>query len=137
MQGTLKRVVPLRAIPDSITSTFSYGVFCDKRGCGRAGWGVPGQPPRHFYPGRPEPPSLPGGEVGSEPPPSRKATAGRYPFLSGRGKSPHRRYFFVKEQAIVRVPLPGSHFWGGGFPANPPARYCSGQADPPPPMVGG
>ena len=46
--------------------------------------GVLAQPPFHFFPGRPEPPSLHWGEVGSEPPPSREAPAGRYPFLSGR-----------------------------------------------------
>jgi len=70
-------------------------------------------------------------------PHSREAPAGRYPFLSGGGKIPTPPTFFVKALAIVRAPPPGSHFWGGGFPANPPARYFSGRADPPPPMVGG
>ena len=40
----------------------------DHSGESHRGWGVPAQPPHHFSPGRPEPPSLPGGEVGSEPP---------------------------------------------------------------------
>ena len=102
---------------------------------GYAGGSRPTPPPLFSRPARTPLPPWGGGRQRT--PPSREAPADRYPFLSGRKKSPHRRYFFVKVLAIIRTPLPGSHFWGGGFPVNPPARYFSGRADPPPSMVGG
>jgi len=92
-------------------------------------------PPLFSRPARTPLPPWGGGRQGT--PPSRKAQAGRYPFLSGREKSPHCRHFFVKALAIIRAPLPGSHFWEGGFIANPPARIFSGRVNPPPPMEGG
>jgi hypothetical protein len=70
-------------------------------------------------------------------PPLRRAPAGRYPFLRGREKIPSPPVFFVKALAIDRASLPGSHFWGGGFPANPPPFWKKSGRTPLPYRGGG
>jgi hypothetical protein len=98
--------------------------------------GVPGQPPHLFFPGRPEPPSIPGGEVGRQP--SLTQGPGRpLPVFEWQGKIPSPPAFSYKRTGDRPCTTGRFSFLGRGVPGQPPRPLFFRAGGPPSPHGGG